>query len=68
MKVVVFYTNDLIDIPTKHFLHSTNESDSEEAIRCVDGLAYCRNTRKKIICPTFIALYNMLMNGVGCVD
>ena len=75
MKVVVFYTNNLIDTPTKNFLHSTNESDSEEAIRCVDGLAYverwdddCRNTRKKIICPTFIALYNMLMNGVDCMD
>ena len=55
MKVVVFYTNNLIDTPTKNFLHSTNESDSEEAIRCVDGLAYverwdddCRNTRKKL--------------------
>ena len=39
-KVVVLYTNDLIDTPTKDILHSKNESNSEEAIRCVGGLEY----------------------------
>ena len=50
-KVVVFYTNDLSDTPTKDFLHIAKETDSEEAIRCVGGLVdverwddECRNT------------------------
>ena len=38
-KEVVFYTNDLINTPIKYCLYSTNESDSEEAIRCLGGLA-----------------------------
>ena len=74
-KEVVFYTNNLIDTPTKDFLHSAKETDSEEAIRCVGGLEYverwdeeCRNIRKLFLCPVFIALYNLFMNGVDCVD
>ena len=72
---MVFYTNDLIDTPSKDFLHSSIETDSEEAIFCVGGLEYverwddeCRSIRKLFHCPVFIALYNLFMNGVDCVD
>ena len=64
----------MIDTPTKNLLHSTNESDSEEAIRCIGELEYverwddvCRNIRKLFLCPVFIALYNIFMNGLDCV-
>ena len=74
-KVLVFYTNDLIDTPTKNLLHSTNESDSEEAIPCVGGLEYVerwdddwRSIRKLFLCPLFITLNTMFMKGLDCED
>ena len=58
-----------------YFIYSTNESDSEEAISCVGGLEYVerwdddyRNIRRVLLCPVFIALYNMFINGIDCMD
>ena len=59
----------------KGFLHSTNESDSEEAIPCVGGLEYVerwdddwRSIRKLFLCPLFITLNTMFMKGLDCED
>ena len=59
----------------KGFLHSTNESDSEEVIPCIGWLEYvkrwdddCRNIRRLFLCPLFIALNNMFINALDCED
>ena len=55
-KEVVFYTHDLINTPIKYCLYSTNESHSEEAIRCLGGLVNferqdedCRNISNNFV-------------------
>lgn len=70
-KVVLFYTNDLYQTPTKATLHQ----DSQEAIQCVNGLAKlsrwtgtesCHRTDFQV--PAIIVSYNMFMNAVDRMD
>ena len=57
------------------FLYLSWSAIFEETIRCVGGLEYVerwdddyRNIRKVLLCPVFIALYNMFINGIDCMD
>ena len=70
-KVVVFYTNDLLENPPEPILQGSDE----RAVKCVHGLAkISRWTGTEVLhCTEFfvpapIVAYNMFMNGVDCMD
>jgi len=70
-KVVIFYTNDLFEMPPEPMLQSTDE----RAIKCMHGLAMIsRWTGTEVLhwtdffVPAPIVAYNMFMNGVHHMD
>lgn len=70
-KVVVFYTNDLCDTPTRAIL----DMDDDEAKHCVHGLAPIERWtgneslhRSIFMVPAIIVAYNMFMNSVDRMD
>ena len=70
-KVVIFYTNDLLNAPTNPIL----DGDSEEAILCVRGLGAIRRWtgteilhRSTFQVPAPIVAYNQYMNSVDRMD
>ena len=70
-KIVIFYTNDLAQTPSKPILYSTEA----EAVTCVHGLAKMKRWTKKDIyhrseymVPSIIVAYNIFMNSVDRFD
>ena len=70
-KIVIFYTNDLAQTPSKPILYSTDA----EAVTCVHGLAKLKRWTKKDIyhrtkymVPSIIVAYNIFMNSVDRFD
>jgi hypothetical protein len=70
-KVVIFYTNDLFEMPPEPLLQCTDE----RAVKCVHGLAKISRWtgiemlhRTDFFVPAPIVAYNMFMNGVDRMD
>jgi hypothetical protein len=70
-KIVIFYTNDLCETPTKLTMQPTDPG----AVECVHGLFPIKRWtgeenlhRKTFMVPAVIAAYNIGMNGVDRVD
>jgi hypothetical protein len=67
-KVVIFYTNDLMENPPEPMLQGTDD----RAVQCVGGLAHWTGVenlhRTDFLVATPIVAYNMFMNGVDCMD
>jgi hypothetical protein len=70
-KVVLFYTNDLVQIPSEPILLGTDD----RAVQCIGGLAKIscwtgvenlHRTDFYVAAP--IVVYNMFMNGIGRMD
>ncbi len=70
-KVVVFYSNDLLETPPEGVLHASDD----RAVRCVHGLSTISRWtgnevlhRTDFLVPAPIVAYNKFMNGVDRMD
>jgi hypothetical protein len=63
-KVVVFYTNDLLENPPEPILRGSDE----RAIKCIHGLAKISHWTIDFFVPAPIVAYGMFMNGVDRMD